>query len=244
VKPSIQSPDHAGRVLGLPALGAIPRMQRLTDASRIPGNAEPRSQAAEAFRFLTASASSLLGAEGKGSLLLTSSAHGDGSTACAAGYAVALARSGVRTLLVDANLRHPAVGRIFSVAKSAGGLADCLAGRSDLATSAVPTKVENLSVLAAGSVPAEISCLFSGPAFSELLAKALAEFGQVIIDSAPVNLASETAVIARHVSATCLVVATGRTATASATRACELLESSGHPAAGCIANRVPRRMLA
>ncbi|MEO6786376.1 MAG: exopolysaccharide transport family protein, partial [Chthoniobacteraceae bacterium] len=168
-RPSIQSPDHAGRALGIPALGTIPRMPRIRDASALPGIAAPRSQAAEAFRFLVTSASSILGADGKGSLLLTSAAPGDGSTPCAAGYAVAVARSGVRTLLVDADLRSPAIGRLFSVPKDASGLADCLAGRSTLEASVRPTKVDNLFVLAAGTAPAEISSLFSGPAFGELI---------------------------------------------------------------------------
>ena len=241
-RPTIQSPDHAARILGIPALGAIPRMPRFKgDASGLPGIAEPRSQAAEAFRFLVAATSADAG--GKGSVLFTSTVPGDGNTACAAGYAVALARSGVRTLLVDADLRNPAIGRLFSIPKDASGLADCLAGRSDLAAAVVPTKVENLFVLVAGSPPAEISSLFSGPGIGDLLGRAAGEFGQVVIDSAPVNIASETLLIARHATAACLVLRAGRTAISAALRACQLLDSAGHPPAGFIVNRVPRRMI-
>ena len=239
-RPSIQSPDHAGRMLGIPALGTIPRMAALHEAGRLPGVAAPRSHAAEAFRFLAAS----LGDGEKGSVLLTATAQGDGSTSCAAGYAVALARSGVRTLLIDADLRSPAIGRLFSIPKDTPGLADCLAGRSDLAKSVVATKVENLSVLSAGAVPAEISGLFSGPTFGELLARAAGEFDRIVIDSAPVNIASETLLIARHVNASCIVIRSGRTAITSAVRACQLLETAGRAPAGFITSRVPRRMIA
>lgn len=238
-RPSIQSPDHAGRMLGIPALGTIPRMAALHEAGRLPGVAAPRSDAAEAFRFLAAS----LGAGEKGSVLLTAAAQGDGSTSCAAGYAVALARSGVRTLLIDADLRSPAIGLLFSIPKDTPGLADCLAGRSDLAMSVVATKVENLSVLSAGTVPAEISGLFSGATFSELLARAAGEFDRIVIDSAPVNKASETLLIARHADATCIVIRSGRTATTSAVRACQLLETAGRAPAGFIMSCVPRRMV-
>ena len=242
LRPSIQSPDHAGRVLGLAALGAIPRMPRLKDASRLPGIAEPRSQAAEAFRFVAASASGAF-AGGKGSLLLTSAASGDGSTSCAASYAVALAKSGVRTLLIDADFRNPAMGRIFSAPKNASGLADCLAGRSALEESVLATKVENLSVLVAGTVPAEISSLFSSPAFGELIGKAVEAYGQVVIDSAPVNIASETLHIARQASAVCIVMRSGDTSISAASRACELLDGVGRMPVGFILNRVPRRMI-
>ena len=61
-RPSLQSPDHGARALGIPALGAIPRMSRLKDASRLPGIAAPRSPAAEAFRFLAATTTPLFGA--------------------------------------------------------------------------------------------------------------------------------------------------------------------------------------
>ena len=242
-RPSIQSADHAERALGLPAIGAIPRMPRLTDASRLPAVAKPHSQAAEAFRFLAASASPMLGAGGKRSILLTSTAPSDGSTACAAGYSIALARSGVRTLLVDADLRNPAIARLFSIPDGSSGLADCLTGRSTLADSVVATKVENLFVLCAGSVPEEISGLFSSPAFGELIGRALDEYGQVVIDSAPVNVASETLLIARHASAACIVIRSGQTAIDAALRACELLEGVGRLPVGFILNSVPSRMI-
>ena len=243
MQPSIQSPDHGGRVLGIPALGSIPRMSRLKDASRLPGIAEPRSQAAEAFRFLAAATSTVLGAGGKGCLLLTSTVRGEGSTACAAGYAVALAHSGVRTLLIDADFRNPTLARIFSAPKDANGLADCLSGRSTPEDSVVATKVENLFVLTAGKAPAEISSLFSGPAFGDFIGRALEEYGQIVIDSAPVNAASETLLIARHASAACIVMRSGGTAIGAATRACQLLESTGRAPAGFILNRVPSRMI-
>ena len=149
----------------------------------------------------------------------------------------------MRTLLIDADLRNPALARIFSAPKEAGGLADCLAGRSTLGDSVIQTKVENLFLLTAGSVPAEISGLFSGAAFGDLIRGALEEYGEVVIDSAPVNIASETLLIARHVTAACIVTSTGQTSISAATRACQLLEGVGRTPVGFIQNRVPRRMI-
>ena len=243
-RPTVQSLDQAARLLGLPALGTIPRGAGLKgDVSQFPCIKAPRLQAAEAFRFLVASTSITLGEGGKGSLLFTSAAQRDGSTTCAAAYAVALAQSGVRTLLVDANLRSPAIGRLFSIPKEAAGFADCLASRSGLETTVVRTKVENLFVLDAGTVQADVSGVFYGPALGELIGKAVEEYGQVVIDSAPVNIASETLLLARHVSAACIVLRSGRTSISAATRASHLLSQTGRTPIGFILNHVPRRMI-
>src|SRR5207253_1261716 len=103
-RPAVQTLDQGARLLGISALSAIPRAAGLKcDASHFPCIKAPRSQAAEAFRFLIAAASGVPGAGGKGSLLFTSAALGGGNTSCAASCGVALAQSGVRTLLVDAD---------------------------------------------------------------------------------------------------------------------------------------------
>ncbi len=245
VRPTLQLLDQGERMLGLPGLGAIPYASGLKgDASQVPCVKHPRSQAAEAFRFLVASASAALGGAGKGSFLFTGAAKGDGNTSCAASYAVALAQSGVRTLLIDADLRNPVIGRLFSIPKETSGLAECLAGRSTLEACVVPTKVENLFVLVAGAAPPDVSALFSPTALGSLLGKAAEEYGQVVIDSAPVNVASETLSIARHASAACIVVRSGRTAIRAASRAARLLGQAGRKPVGFILNSVPRRTLA
>jgi capsular exopolysaccharide synthesis family protein len=244
VKPTIQTPDHGARSLGVPAFGTIPQMPGLKgDASRIPCIREPRSQAAEAFRFLAASRSAALGEGANGCLLFTGAGQGDGNTSCAASYAVALAQSGVRTLLVDADLRNPAIGRLFSIPKETVGLADCLASRSSLDICVARTKVENLFVLVAGAAPADLSGLFSGPALGAIISKAVEDYGQVVIDSAPVTVASETLALARHASAVCIVLRSGRTSIRRASRACELLDLAGHRPLGFILNDVPRRTI-
>lgn len=245
LRPAIESPGHGEAALCLPALGAIPPMSGLNrDIGHFPGIASPRSPASESFRFLAASMPCAHDGGGTPSLLLTSANCGDGNTTCAIGCAIAFAQSGVRTLLIDANLRNPAIGRLFSLSKEGDGLTDCLAGRSTLDASILPTKVANLFVLTAGAAPSEIASLFSGSAFCDLIGRAAREFGKVVIDSAPVNSASETLMIARHAGAACIVTRRGRTTVRAASRACQLLEGAGCRPSGFIANRVPRRMIA
>ncbi len=237
LRPTIQTEDDAGRVLGLPMLGAIPNVPGLRmDERRLPGLSNPQSQAAEAFRFETASEALV----NKGSVLFTSSAGEQGNTFCAASHAIALARSGARTLLVDANVRSPAVGRIFSIPAGSSGLVECLTGGIALDAAILPTHVENLSVLVAGAAAPDIAALFSCPAAGALIEGAASKYDYVVIDSAPVTMASETLVFAKHAQTVCIVVEAGRTTVASASRACRLLEGAGRPPVGFILNRVLR----
>ena len=244
-RPTVLLPHQGVQLMGIPALGTVQRAPGLRgDASQFPCIRQPRSQAAEAFRFLVASASAALGKAGERSILFTSAAKGAGSTSCAASYAVALAQSGVRTLLIDADLRNPTCGRLFSVPRETIGLADCLAGRSHWEAAVVPTKVENLFLLVAGAVPQDLSALFSPPALGALIGKAAEQYGQVVIDSAPVNSASETLSLAKHAGAACIVVRSGRTSIRGASRACHLLGQAGRMPIGFVLNHVPRRTMA
>lgn len=241
-RPTIQSSEHATRVLGIPALGAIPHSPgKKRQISHFPAIREPRSPAAEAFRFLLASMPPLPGEDGAGSILFTGAVPGVGTTMCATSCAIAMAQSGVRTLLVDADLRDPQIGRLLSIPAETSGLAECLAGRSALEASVVPTSVENLFVLTAGAAKLESPGLFSAKAVATLLASAVAEYGRVVIDAPPVNRASETLLLARQATATCIVLRSGTTSIAAASRACHSLGQAGRMPLGLILNEVPMR---
>jgi capsular exopolysaccharide synthesis family protein len=242
LRPTFQTLNSAGRALGFPALGAIPRVRALkVAAGKLPGITAPQSPAAEAFRFVATSVLLCRRDADHKILLFASPAARDGRSFCAAGYAVALAQSGVRTLLIDADLRHPMLAQIFSLPAKSGGLAACLSGTSTLEGSVLPTKVENLSILPAGSPSAAPAALFSDPALAELLQAALVQYQQVVIDSAPVNEASETLLLAKEVQAVCLVIQANRTAMTAVSRACQLLDLAGLRPLGFILNRASRR---
>ena len=245
IRPSFQTLPDAERVLGLPALGAIPRVRGLkTAAETLPGIAAPQSQAAEAFRFVTSSVSVLSGATDHRNILFASATRQDGNSVCAASYAIALAQQGMQTLLIGADLRCPALAQMFSLPATAGGLSECLAGRSRLESAVMPSKIENLFILPAGDTSATPARLLSGPAIGELLKEAGTRFQRVVIDSAPINEASETLLLASHVHAACLVIRASYTPISAVIRACQLLDMAGRLPLGFVLNRVSRPSLA
>src|SRR5205823_4717275 len=82
---------------------------------------EPHGAVAEAFRTLRTSMS-LLGKDAdRRTFLFTSAVPGEGKSFCSINYAVSLAQQGLRTLLIDADLRLPTIGkRLFNDEPHAG----------------------------------------------------------------------------------------------------------------------------
>ena len=238
VRPCFQTLDSTERVLGLPALGTIPRVPGLKlAAGQLPSITAPQSSVAEAFHLVVTSVTVCSGDTEHRTLLFASAAAQDGRSFCAASYAIALAQRGVRTLLIDADLRHPLLAQIFSLTAPTGGLSACLSGRSDLTAAVLASKVENLAILPAGEPAAAPAALFSGPALGRLLKEALAKYQQVVIDSAPLNEASETLLLAKEIQAVCVVIRANHTPISAVSRACELLDMAGRTPLGFVLNR-------
>src|SRR5205809_6790572 len=111
---------------------------------RLPGIQAPHSPVAEAFRFLATSVAIRDDDSNSRALLFASAQAKEGRSYCAASYAIALAQRGHSTLLIEADFRHPVLAQAFSLTAQTGGLAACLAGRSELAAAPLPATIENL----------------------------------------------------------------------------------------------------
>lgn len=115
-------------------------------------------------------------------LAVVSPARGEGRSYVAANLAVVFSQLGGRTLLIDADLRHPRQHAIFNLGNRSG-LSAILAGRAGLdAIEAVPNFV-GLSVLPAGAVPPNPQELLGRPAFSRLLETAAQAYDVILLDT-------------------------------------------------------------
>ena len=111
-------------------------------------------------------------------LPVVSAERGEGRTRLALDLARKLAASGVRTLLVDGDLRSPGLHRAFRLPNERG-LADFLAGRD-----VKPTQCsDNLAVLVAGGTPGEPLEALASPRLRPLLSAAATRFGAIVIDT-------------------------------------------------------------
>ena len=238
---SIRNVNQVEEVLGLPVLTLVPRSKRRHIDKEPVLTARPGSHEAEAFRSLRTALSFLGNQKDSKAVLFTSANPGEGKTYCSLNCGAALAQLGLRTLLIDADLRRPNLTKALLAGSRGPGLSACLTGNATFMDCCRPTSTENLFILGAGervSNPAEL--LASGDLVG-LLKEAMLYFDRVVIDSAPVNAVSDTQLIAKEIESVCLVIRAGKTPRRAIVRACGLLERATHNPDAVVLNRVERR---
>jgi len=242
---SIRTVDEAESVLEQPVLAAIPE----ADLSKLPEGTivmthDSGSSQAESFRTLRASLS-LLGEENQRRLILVTSAiPSEGKTFTSTNLAAAFASQGLKTIVIDADLRRPALSATLldREVRKAGdfrGLTDVLSGLCLVEDATRSTTVPNLFLLPSGRRAPNPAELLSQVNVEKLLQKLLTEYDRVVVDSAPVNAVSDSLALAPIAHAVCLVLRFGKTPRRAIIRAISLLQKAGARMAGLVMNRMP-----
>ncbi|MCT2398406.1 CpsD/CapB family tyrosine-protein kinase [Novosphingobium mangrovi (ex Huang et al. 2023)] len=168
---------------------------------------DPSSAEAEAIAALRTHLLAHHVRAGRRGLAICSPNAKSGTTFVAANLAVSLARAGIRTLLIDANLRKPAMHRMIVPSREMPALSDCLSDSSIAYGSVIQEEVmPSLSVIYAGGRNERAQELLAGASFKSLVDLCMRDFEVTIIDTPPSNNSSDArriASIVRH----CVVVA-------------------------------------
>jgi capsular exopolysaccharide synthesis family protein len=235
---SIRSIDQAERISGLPVLASLPESKHKDVGQESALTADPASYEAETFRSLRVVLSLPGPHKERKTILFTSANPGEGKSYCALNYAVALAQVGLRTLLIDADLRRQTLSRIVLVNTWGPALSSCLSQGAAIMDCCQPTGIKNLFILGAGGRVSKPSELLASSDFAKLLQEALLHFDRVVVDSAPINPVSDTQLIAKEIESVCLVVRAGKTPQRAIVRACSLLAKAKRNPEGIILNRM------
>lgn len=133
-------------------------------------------------------------------------ASGTGCTFLAANVAVGMARAGVRTLLIDGNLRKPAIQDYITPSVETAGLAQCLKDDSLDVSSVIHNDViPNLSVLYSGGVTQETGMVASAQCKS-LITSCMRDYDLTIVDTPPTNQSSDALRLANYLRYALVVV--------------------------------------
>jgi len=194
---------------------------------------------AEAFRSLRATIATNVMVENQRSFLITSALPSEGKSFCSSNFATTLAQQGLKTLLVDADLRKPSISRMFFGINRKPGLSEVLMGTVTLADALIASDIEGLGVLTAGGLSANPSELLGGQPFRDFLSDALDRYDRVVIDSAPIMAVSDTLLIASSVDVVCMVVRSFITPRKIVTRAIKSLMDIKVKPAALIFNCIP-----
>lgn len=231
----LRTADDIPEEFGLPLLGSIPdskEMSRAKDGT-LP---TPRAFAVrEAFRKLRTNLRYVDVDSPPRSIVVTSSAPGEGKSTVSAELARVMARAGQATVLVDADLRRPMIATQFGVDHTVG-LAQVVAGAVTLEDALVPTDIPGLTVLPAGQVPPNPSELLGSRRMKDLLEE-LARGRFVLVDAPPVLAVTDAQLLAHHADGAILVAVPGKTSAQALAKAAEAIRGIDGKVHGLVFNR-------
>jgi receptor protein-tyrosine kinase len=239
----LRSVSELGEAFGRPVLGAVPesRVIAKSDGMR---RLEPAE--AEAFRMLRANLRYFNVDREIRSVLITSATPGEGKSTVAMYLALAAASSGVRVLLVEADLRRPTLNGRLGIATS-HGISEVLAGARDLRSAIDHIELESsqashtLDVLTAGPIPPNPSDLVESDKMRRIVEAAEDAYDLVIIDTPPTSVVSDAIPLVRLVSGVLVVTRLGKTTKDSAHHLRDQLENLDANVLGVVVNSASRR---
>jgi succinoglycan biosynthesis transport protein ExoP len=133
-------------------------------------------------------------------VMIASAVEGEGKTALACQLGISLARSGLRTLLLDADLRHASAHRIFDLPASPG-LSEVLRGESTVAETVRPTFATGLYFIPAGRCDSMALQALARHDLENIFELLKSEYDFVIVDSAPLLAVADSLLIGQNVDA-------------------------------------------
>ena len=144
-------------------------------------------------------------------LAISSVKPGEGKSTTSTNIAWAFARAGYKTLLVDADIRNSVMSGVFKSREKITGLTDFLAGTTDLSNGLCDTNIENLFVIQAGPISPNPTALLQSENFHTMIDTLRKYFDYVIVDTAPIGIVIDAAIITQKCDASILVTAAGET---------------------------------
>ncbi len=195
----------------------------------------PRSHAAEAFRILRASLQFSTVDQSIKSLLITSPGPAEGKSTITANLGIVMAQAGARVILLDCDLRWPEQYRLFRVPND-NGLTDVLMGNMDLSQVLKDTSQPNLKIVTSGSLPPNPSELLASEKTTEIFAELNDMADIILIDSPPILMVADVAIISSIVDGCVLVIKSAKTKIDAVKQAKERLDKANARIVGTVLN--------
>jgi tyrosine-protein kinase Etk/Wzc len=168
-------------------------------------------------------------------ILVTSGNPKEGKSTTAGNLAISCAQGESRVLLVDADMRRPAVHELFGLPKELG-LTDALLGKKTFDDVVHRRILENLDVLTCGTIPPNPAEILNSNRIREFIKYAKAAYDVVIFDSPPLLAVVDATILCRLMDAVIIVVRSGETSLAELDRVGEVLQGVGKAPTGIVLN--------
>ncbi len=244
---TVRTEDEVESEVRLPVLGTIPAIRLRGINGRAASGPvlltdQDNQLASEAYRQLRANLQfAMSGSSARiGSVLVTSPCAKEGKSTVAANLGLMLARAGKRVLVVDSDLRRPALHRCFSLPNDRG-LTDVLKGEVEPEGVIVGTGLGKLWLMTSGTTPNNPSELLSSETMRELVRRLEGQFDLVILDSPPVMAVADPAILASASSGAVLVLEAGSSLVDASVRARRVLGNARTQILGAVLNKVSEK---
>jgi capsular exopolysaccharide synthesis family protein len=202
--------------------------------------ADPRSPRSESFRSLRTNLQFLDADQAHRTFVVTSSVESEGKSTTTANLAITLAETGLRVLLVDADLRRPKMSLYMGI-EGAVGLTDVLIGRVTLQDAVQRWGDQQLFLLPAGTIPPNPSELLGSRSMVEVVKNLHETFDVVLYDAPPLLPVTDAAILTRSVGSALVIAAAGRVHKSQLAGALSTLENVGGRVAGIIMTMLPTK---
>ena len=168
-------------------------------------------------------------------ILVTSAYQSEGKSFTAANIAISFAQADKKVLLVDCDLRRPKIGRLLGL-HSEIGLSNVLINPSLYSSAVVSTSEKNLKVLQGGRIPPNPSELLGSRRMQDFLQMVRSQFDYIILDTSPVNMVTDAAVLASFSDGVLFVVRSGKSDKNNIMRALDQLRYANAKVLGFVFN--------
>jgi len=165
-------------------------------------------------------------------IVVTSSVPGEGKTTIAASLARLAARSGLKTIIVDGDLRRPMVAHTMGLGVSTLGILEVVVGSHSLDQCLIKDPRSDALILPCAKKPISPSDLLSSQAMNNLVANLAKTFDFVVIDSAPVLPVNDTKILGQLADAVLFVTRWEKTPREGVSNALRALADVHAPVAG------------
>lgn len=169
---------------------------------------------------------------------VTSVNSGEGKTTTSVNIARSFARTGYKTLLIDGDTRNSVISGVFKSREKITGLTEFLSGTADLSHGLCDTNIENLFVIQSGSVSPNPTALLQSKNFNDMIETLRKYFDYIIVDTAPIGIVIDAAIITQKCDASILVTAIGEVNKRDVQKAKQQLEQTEKLFLGVVLNKL------
>lgn len=168
---------------------------------------------------------------------ITSGAAGEGKSITLMNLAISLAETGDKVLLIDADMRRPAMARLL-VEKATPGLSNVLAGLEVCENAIRKELYPNLDIMFSGDVPPNPSELLGSDRMQQLIEEMAEYYDYILVDTPPVNVVSDACIIASLLDGVLMLVRKDQSRKDDTKRAIDSLRLTGAKVLGYVLNGV------